>query len=86
MLNQIVGLYPGKLIVPTDEMRKTAPFSRCYLPKFDPSPSLIFTHDADTGMFRAGDDELVLVAGGLRVATKNNPTFPGVAENLSLTK
>ena len=86
MLNQIVVLYPGERIELTDEMRKTAPFSRCYLPKFDPSPAFSFSHDSDTGMFRASDDELHLVAGGLRVATKNDPAFASVAENLSLTK
>ena len=65
-INQIVGLYPGVQIAPTDAMRKTAPFSKCYLPK-PGVPRYIFTEDKDVGFGMLPGDELKLVAGGISI-------------------
>lgn len=67
-LNLTEKLFPGKRIVPTDEMRRTAPFSSdIYLPQPSLYTPFAFTSDPDTGIGRFGDDQLSLVAGGIKI-------------------
>ncbi len=74
-----------RLIVPTDEMQRTAPFSRCYLPKPPKLGTWTFANDPDTGIFRASDDQLKLVVGGL-VPPEDDPALPGMTKYLRLAK